>query len=63
MSKSNINLVQDTDAQGVGDVFDNLDALRVDQSYGSGLKTASRSPNAQSASLARMSGSVSAATW
>jgi len=26
-------------AEPIGDVFDNLDALRVDQSYGSGLKT------------------------
>ena len=39
MSSPNVDIAQDTNVQGVGDVFDNLDALRVDQSYGSGLKT------------------------
>ena len=48
--------------QPVGDIFDNLDALRVDQNYGSGLRTRKPFTSAPSGSREPMSGSGSAAT-
>ena len=38
-SKKSIAAPQNDGSAPVGDVFDNLDALRVSQNYGSGLKT------------------------
>ena len=37
--KKSIAAPQNDGSAPVGDVFDNLDALRVNQNYGSGLKT------------------------